>query len=296
MTGGPSGLSAPGGRNGMAMLPSLIRDHAPLPNPLPDGERGNYHAPVDLGIEGKVGLVTAGTKGIGLGIAHALAAEGVRVAVAARTEADVKRTAQSLGGLGVVADLLTEEGCRLAVGETEKMLGPVDILINNLGVRAGSSWADTGPTELEAAFAGNVGVSARMTQLVLPGMVRRGWGRIVVISSVWGREAGGAPAYNAAKAAEISFTTSLARDVASQGVTVNCVAPGSILWEGGGWSRRQLADPDGIAEFVSAEMPLGRFGAVEEVASVVTFVCSQHASLLNGACIAVDGGQSRSNI
>ncbi|TMD36119.1 MAG: SDR family oxidoreductase [Chloroflexi bacterium] len=251
---------------------------------------------MDLGIEGKVGLVTAGTKGIGLGIAHALAAEGVRVAVAARTEADVKRTAQSLGGLGVVADLLTEEGCRLAVGETEKMLGPVDILINNLGVRAGSSWADTGPTELEAAFAGNVGVSARMTQLVLPGMVRRGWGRIVVISSVWGREAGGAPAYNAAKAAEISFTTSLARDVASQGVTVNCVAPGSILWEGGGWSRRQLADPDGIAEFVSAEMPLGRFGAVEEVASVVTFVCSQHASLLNGACIAVDGGQSRSNI
>ena len=117
-----------------------------------------------------------------------------------------------------------------------------------------------------------------------------------MISSVWGREAGGAPAYNAAKAAEISFTTSLARDVASQGVTVNCVAPGSILWEGGGWSRRQLADPDGIAEFVSAEMPLGRFGAVEEVASVVAFVCSQQASLVNGACIAVDGGQSRSNI
>jgi 3-oxoacyl-[acyl-carrier protein] reductase len=135
-----------------------------------------------------------------------------------------------------------------------------------------------------------------MTQLVLPGMVRRGWGRIVVISSVWGREAGGAPAYNAAKAAEISFTTSLARDVASQGVTVNCVAPGSVLWEGGGWSRRQQADPEGIAEFVHAEMPLGRFGAVEEVASVVTFVCSQQASLVNGACIAVDGGQSRSNI
>ncbi len=251
---------------------------------------------MDLDIAGKVAIVTAGTKGIGLGIAHALAAEGVRVSVAARTEADVKRTAQSVGGLGVVADLLTESGCRLAVSETEKVLGPVDILINNLGVRAGSSWADTGPSEFESAFAGNVGVSARMTQLVLPGMVDRGWGRIVVISSVWGRESGGAPAYNAAKAAEISFTTSLAREVASQGVTVNCVAPGSILWEGGGWSRRQNADPDGIAEFVRAEMPLGRFGAVEEVASVVAFVCSQQASLLNGACIAVDGGQSRSNI
>jgi 3-oxoacyl-[acyl-carrier protein] reductase len=251
---------------------------------------------MDFGIAGKVALVTGGTKGIGLGIAHALADEGVRVAVAARTEVDVKHTAESLGGLGVVADLLTEAGCRRAVSETETMLGPVDILINNLGLRAGSSWADTGPSEFETAFSGNVGVSVRMTQLVLPGMISRGWGRVVVISSVWGRESGGAPAYNAAKAAEISFTTSLARDVASKGVTVNSVAPGSILWEGGGWHRRQQADPEGIAAFVRAEMPLGRFGTVDEVARLVAFVCSQQASLVNGACIAVDGGQSRSNI
>jgi 3-oxoacyl-[acyl-carrier protein] reductase len=251
---------------------------------------------VDFGIAGKVALVTGGTKGIGLGIAHALADEGVRVAVAARTEVDVKHTAESISGLGVVADLLTEAGCRRAVSETETTLGPVDILVNNLGLRAGSSWADTGPSEFETAFSGNVGVSVRMTQLVLPGMISRGWGRVVVISSVWGRESGGAPAYNAAKAAEISFTTSLARDVASKGVTVNSIAPGSILWEGGGWHRRQQADPEGIAAFVRAEMPLGRFGTVDEVARVVAFVCSQQASLVNGACIAVDGGQSRSNI
>jgi len=251
---------------------------------------------VDFGIAGKVALVSGGTKGIGLAIAHALADEGVRVSVAARTEVDVKRTAESLSGLGVVADLLTEAGCRRAVSETETVLGPVDILINNLGLRAGSSWADTGPSEFETAFAGNVGVSVRMTQLVLPGMLSRGWGRVVVISSVWGRESGGAPAYNAAKAAEISFTTSLARDVASKGVTVNSIAPGSILWEGGGWHRRQQADPEGIAAFARSELPLGRFGSVDEVARVVAFVCSQQASLLNGACIAVDGGQSRSNI
>ena len=127
-------------------------------------------------------------------------------------------------------------------------------------------------------------------------MIERGWGRIVVITSVWGREAGGAPAYNAAKAAEISMVKSLAREVASKGVTVNAVAPGSILWEGGGWHRRQQADPQGIAEFVRNEMPMGRFGTVDEVANVVAFVCSRQAGLLTGACINVDGGQSRSNI
>jgi 3-oxoacyl-[acyl-carrier protein] reductase len=251
---------------------------------------------VDLGIAGKVALVTAGTRGIGLGIAIALAAEGVRVAVAARTEADVKKTAAAIGGASIVADLLTEEGCRRAVSETEQSLGPIDILINNLGVRAGTSWSDTGPAEFEAAFAGNVGTSVRMTQLVLPGMVTRGWGRVIVISSVWGREAGGAPAYNAAKAAEISFVTSLAREVAGKGVTVNTIAPGSILWAGGGWHRRQEADPNAMADFIRREMPLGRFGSVEEVAGVVAFVCSKQASLVNGAAIAVDGGQSRSNI
>jgi len=251
---------------------------------------------VDLGIAGKVALVTAGTRGIGLGIAQALAAEKVSVAMAARTEADVKRTAMTLGGLGIVADLLTEAGCRRAVSETEHSLGPVDILINNLGVRAGSSWTDTGAAEFESAFAGNVGVSVRMTQLVIPGMLERGWGRVVVISSVWGRESGGAPAYNAAKAGEISFVTSLAREVAARGVTVNAIAPGSILWEGGGWQRRLQADPEATNDLIRREMPLGRFGTVEEVAGLVAFVCSQQASLVNGACIAVDGGQSRSNI
>ena len=251
---------------------------------------------MDLGIAGKVALVTAGTRGIGLGIAQALSSEGVRVAVAARTEGDVHRTAAALGGVGVVADLMTEDGSRRAVKETEAALGPIDILINNLGLRAGSSWSDTGTKEFEAAFAGNVAVSVGMTQLVLPGMLLRGWGRIIAITSVWGRETGGAPAYNAAKAAETSFVKSLAREVASKGVTVNAVAPGSILWKGGGWDRRQQADPKGIADFVRHDMPTGRFGTVEEIASVVAFVCSQQASLVNGAVIAVDGGQSRSGI
>lgn len=251
---------------------------------------------MDFGIDGKVALVTASTRGIGLAIVEALAREGARVAVVARTMEEVHRVARENGGFGVTADLTREEEREHAVDETVANLGPIDILVNNFGIRAGSTWADTGVKEFAVAFDGNVIVSLHMAQLVLPAMTVRGWGRVVMLQSVWGREAGGAPAYNAAKAAEISLVKSLAKDVASKGVTVNGIAPGSVLWEGGGWYRRKQADPQGIADFVGREMPLGRFGTVEEVASVVAFVCSQQASLVTGASIAVDGCQGRSNI
>jgi NAD(P)-dependent dehydrogenase (short-subunit alcohol dehydrogenase family) len=134
---------------------------------------------MDFDIAGRVALVTAATRGIGLAIAQALAREGARVSVVARTQADVETVASQLNGFGVAADLTTEEGCRKSVQETTTHLGPIDILVNNYGARAGTSWDDTGPKEFEAAFHGNVTVSLRMTQLVLPGMIERGWGRVV---------------------------------------------------------------------------------------------------------------------
>lgn len=247
---------------------------------------------MDLGLTGRKALVTGGTRGIGLAIARALAAEGAQVAVAARTPSDVQRVASELGGSGVAADLTTQEGC-LAVLDA---FGEPAVLVNNLGLRAGSSWQDTGVDELHVAMAGNLFPAVRLTRLALPSMRRAGWGRIVVVSSLFGREAGGAPAYNAAKAAEISFVKSLAREVGRDGVTVNSVAPGSILFEGGSWWRRQQADPEGIASFVERELPLGRFGVPQEVAAVVAFLCSAQASLVTGACWVVDGAQGRSNI
>lgn len=251
---------------------------------------------MDLELAGRVALVTGATRGIGLGIARSLAAEGVRVAVAARTKADIDAVAADLGGLGVAADLTTAGGCERAAAEVSAALGPIEILVNNLGLRAGASWEDTGAAEFEAALNGNLLPAVRLSKLVLPDMRTGGWGRIVVISSLFGREAGGAPAYNAAKASEHSFVKSLAREYARDGVTVNAVAPGSILFEGGSWWRRLQEDPERITRFVEQELPLGRFGTVEEVAEVVAFVCSKRANLVNGAVLAVDGAQGRSNI
>ncbi len=255
-----------------------------------------YDRAVDLGLDGRVALVTAATRGIGLAIAQALAAEGAQVAVVARTEADVARVARELDGAGVGADLTRSEGRRTAFESVRDQLGPIEILVNNLGLRAGSSWDDSGPEQFRTALEGNLVPALGLSQLALPEMRARGWGRVVVISSLFGREAGGAPAYNAAKAAEHSLVKSLAREVARDGVTVNAVAPGSILFEGGSWWRRQQEDPGRIDRFVEQELPLGRFGTPAEVADVVAFVCSNRACLVNGASLAVDGGQGRSII
>jgi 3-oxoacyl-[acyl-carrier protein] reductase len=117
-----------------------------------------------------------------------------------------------------------------------------------------------------------------------------------MIASIWGRESGGRMTYNVVKAAEISLAKAMAQQLAKDNIRVNSVAPGSILFEGGTWDRRQKADPDGIAEFVRRELPFGRFGRSDEVGAAVAFLASPRASWISGACVTVDGCQSRSQI
>ena len=129
--------------------------------------------------------------------------------------------------------------------------------------------------------------------LAYPPPGERGGGVIVMIASIWGRESGGRMTYNAVKSAEISLAKSLAQQLASDSIRVNSIAPGSISFPGGSWHRRQQEDPEGMKAFVSENLPFGRFGHADEVGSVVAFLASDRASWISGACVTVDGCQSR---
>ena len=165
--------------------------------------------------------------------------------------------------------------------------------MNNVGLARGADLTATTDAEWQEAIDQTLMPAIRASRLVVPHMRARGGGVILMIASIFGREAGGRMTYNAVKAAEISLAKSLAQQLASSKIRVNSVSPGSILFEGGSWWKRQQADPAGIADFVKREIPAGRFGRPEEVADVVAFVASPRASWINGTSIVVDGSQSR---
>jgi 3-oxoacyl-[acyl-carrier protein] reductase len=257
---------------------------------------------MDLGLKDKVAIVTGSSRGLGLASAKALAAEGCRVTLCARSEATLHAAARDVssvaGGsdrvLAVSADLVSADAVQTVIDRTVATFGGIDVLVNNLGVARGAGLLDTSDAEWQEAFDYTLMPAVRASRLAVPHMQRRGGGAIIIVASVFGREAGGRMTYNAVKAAEISLAKSLAQQLASSNIRVNSVSPGSILFEGGSWWKRQQEHPAAIAEFVKRELPFGRFGKADEVGDVVAFLASSRASWISGTSVVVDGCQSRS--
>ncbi len=252
---------------------------------------------MDLGLAGKVAIVTGSSRGIGLGIAMRLAEEGANVVVCARGAEDLEQAVEGSAGpgrlVGVVGDVATPDGAAAVVEAARENFDALDIVVNNVGASGARTFTEMDAADLETVLGKNVFPALNVSRAAVPAMRERGGGVIAMIASIWGREGGGGPSYNVAKAAEISLAKAMARDLASDGIRVFSIAPGSTLFPGGSWERRMRDDPVGMADFIERELPWGRLGSVEEVADVVAFLVSARASWVVGTCVTVDGGQSR---
>jgi 3-oxoacyl-[acyl-carrier protein] reductase len=250
---------------------------------------------MNLELEGKAVLVTGGSKGIGQAIAYAFLDEGAKVGIVGRNLEDLE-SAQKEGMDIFQGDVTSERDRERVIKAFLEKFGTIDVLVNNAGGSNGSTVMETSMEQFEEAmhlnFLSAVDFSKRAGEVMSE---NADGGAIINISSIFGRESGGKPTYNASKAALISFTKSFGDEMIKKGVRVNGVAPGSILHETGNWKKRLEQDPDKIDAFVKEHISAGRFGTAEEVANVVVFLASEKASWVVGSTLNVDGGQSYSN-
>jgi 3-oxoacyl-[acyl-carrier protein] reductase len=251
---------------------------------------------MDLGLRGRVAVVTGASAGIGLATARALAAEGAELVLVGRSAERLERAAGQAGGAQTVAADITDPAApdRIAAAAPA-----ADILVNNAGTSAIRPLDDLTDAEWDEQWALNVMGPMRLMRALAPGMAERGWGRIVNVASSSGKRPSSTnAAYSVAKAAELSLSRAFADAYAGRGVLVNAVTPGVVgsgLWLDDGGMADQVATAQGTTraealESAAGRIPLGRLGEPEEIAAVVAFLCSEQASNVTGAAWSVDGG------
>jgi 3-oxoacyl-[acyl-carrier protein] reductase len=259
---------------------------------------------MDLGLTGRVCVVTGASRGIGLATSRALAREGARLLLIARGEeplAEAARACAADGGdaAALVLDVTDADAGERALAAAEEHFGHVDVLVNNAGTSRVRDLDDLTDEEWQGQWDLNVMASMRLMRAVAPRMAERGWGRIVNVASSSGkRPSGSNVAYSVAKAALLSLSRAYADAYAGRGVLVNAVAPGPVatpLWMEPGGLLDQSAEKQGVTreeslDASSSRIPLGRLGTEEEIAAVIAFLCSEAASDVVGAAWSVDGG------
>jgi 3-oxoacyl-[acyl-carrier protein] reductase len=250
-----------------------------------------------LELEGRVALVTGASRGIGLAIARMLAAEGARVALAARGRDGLEAACREIGGKSSihVADVTDPAAALAMTHEVDKRWGGIDILICNVGSGASVPPGKETSAEWRRAIDVNLFAATNTIEAARP-IMQRGHGdrAIVCVSSICGLAALGAPVtYSAAKAALNATVRGLARPLALEGIRINAVAPGNILFEGGSWARKLSENKAGVDDMLAREVPLRRLGTPEEIADVAGFLASPRAAFITGTVIVADGGQLR---
>ena len=259
---------------------------------------------MDLGIRGKAALVTAASKGMGKATAMGLAAEGVRVAMCARTAADIKAAAEEVRaktGAEVVemtADVTKKEDVDRLVKRAQDAFGGVDILVANCGGPPRGNLEEMSDEQWYGAFEVSTLSVVRLIRGVLPSMKQRRWGRILTIQSVSVKQpVPGLLLSNAVRPGVAGMMKTLADDLGPHNITINVVCPGKILTDRllGGAKQAGLSRDEFVAR-AGLDVPLGRVGTPEEFANVMVFLASERASYVTGVALQVDGGLIRSNV
>lgn len=251
---------------------------------------------MDLGIKNKIALVTGAGRGLGKGISMNLAKEGVKVVGVSRTKEDLEALLKKLPGKGhyIIAADLTKEGMpEKVVKEIKEKVGNVDIVVNNIGGTLDVTDPFCSIEDWRKIWRINLEVAIEINNLVIPHMKKQKWGRIVNISSISGKENHGPVPYCAVKAAVNAYTRSMGRFLSPDGIIMTTVLPGAVFTEKGYWDIASKERPEHVDKYLKERMAIHRFGTLDEIGAVVTFLCSEHASFCVGSIVTVDGGQGR---